>query len=105
MPTSFGTDGSTATAGCGTEFAGATRQTDGELNGASARGMTTQAAGLPLPVLSAVLDAALCRSLERKSSIFLGFVFSCQRGGRRFAAELRSASAKRAPASPVSRSR
>ena len=46
------------------------------------------------------LYAAICRSLERKSLIFLGFVFSCQRGGRRFAAELRSASAKRAkPAS------
>ncbi len=46
------------------------------------------------------LYAAICRSLERKSSIFLGFVLSCQRGGRRFAAELCSASAKRAkPAS------
>jgi hypothetical protein len=29
------------------------------------------------------LYAAICRSLERKSLIFLGFVFSCQRGGRR----------------------
>ena len=48
------------------------------------------------------LCAAICRSLERKSAVFLGFVFSCQRGGRRFAAELRSASAKRAkPASEL----
>jgi hypothetical protein len=42
------------------------------------------------------LYAAICRWLEHKLLIFLGFVFSCQRGGRRFAAELRSASAKRA---------
>jgi hypothetical protein len=26
-------------------------------------------------------DAAICRSLEREWWVFLGFVFSCQRGG------------------------
>ena len=30
------------------------------------------------------LCAAICRSLERKWRVFLGFVLSCQRGGRRF---------------------
>jgi hypothetical protein len=54
------------------------------------------AAGVPSPALTAVLCAAICRSLERKWRIFFVFVFSCQRGGRRFAAELCSASAKRA---------
>jgi hypothetical protein len=58
VPTSFGADGSTATAGCGTEPAGATRQTDGELNAASARGMTTQAAELRLETGAAGVPSA-----------------------------------------------
>jgi hypothetical protein len=42
------------------------------------------------------LLAAIRRSLERKLLIFLGLVLSSQAEGRRFAAELRSASASRA---------
>ncbi len=30
------------------------------------------------------LCAAICRLLERNLLVFLGFGFSCQRGGRRF---------------------